>query len=590
MEDKVVEATQTEDGDSVGTNSVKCGLDPMIKNEAQEKLQNQLQGKQEKHSGPRMTKKFLKDHCKQNKLYSTPWLNDTLYLHFKGFSTIENLEDYTGLKCLWLESNGLQRIENLDAQTGLRCLFLQQNLIYKLENLEHLKKLCTLNVSNNYINIIENISCLPELSTLQIAHNKLETVEDIKHLSHCLAISIIPVLEAMPELRVLYLMGNKVVKKIPNYRKTMIVRLKQLTFLDDHPVFPKDRACAEAWAVGGLEGERKERELWETRERRKIQESLDGLSMIRKRAQERRELREKGKSEIEVSSCPFEEDNTQIFTSSQEKKIQAFVEESLHAHEEFLQSLTTEEPSEELRNREHLDAEQPDQTLQKESSEKNDPDKERQPVREDKENPDQSASETEGKGAERLGRGQGTKQDNTQIQSEQVNILELKSEQCEKKHPLLATSWSPKADKVAPAHCPGPLVTEFEDTEHIETIELSLHHSLCIDDLPDLEDIDTEDFAAATSPKQMFKPTIEVISESSDNVEKTGNQIDTVFTFNSDNSSLFSQTSIDSSLLVYEDSEAALKPLILEPVGKARTNQASSPPQSSLCCLIEELE
>lgn len=310
MGDKVATATQMESGDAV-----KDGVDSVIKDGAEEnkdnnKLQSPLQEKRGKYSGPRMTKEFLKDLCKQNKLYLTPCLNDTLYLHFKGFSTIENLEEYTGLKCLWLESNGFQRIENLGAQTDLRCLFLQQNLINKLENLEPLKKLCTLNISNNYIHTIQHISCLPDLSTLQIAHNKLQTVGDIEHLSLCLAISVLDmshnllcdpeilrVLEAMPELRVLNLMGNEVVKKIPNYRKTVIVRLKQLTFLDDRPVFLKDRACAEAWAVGGLEAERKEREQWETRERRKIQDSLDGMAKIRSEAQKRQrlqELQEKG--------------------------------------------------------------------------------------------------------------------------------------------------------------------------------------------------------------------------------------------------------------------------------------------------------
>uniref|UniRef100_A0A3P9JSX7 Dynein, axonemal, assembly factor 1 n=1 Tax=Oryzias latipes TaxID=8090 RepID=A0A3P9JSX7_ORYLA len=209
------------------------------------------------------------DLCKQNKLYMTPHLNDTLYLHFKGFSRIENLEEYTGLKSLWLHNNALERIENLDAQTDLRCLFLNDNQILKLENLQPLTKLCTLNVSNNYISVLENLAYLPRLSTLQVAHNNLHDPE------------IVCVLEAMPELRVLYLMGNEVVRKIPNYRRSLIVRLKQLTFLDVRPVFPRDRACAEAWAAGGPEAERRVMEQWETKERKKIQKNLEEMAMMR---------------------------------------------------------------------------------------------------------------------------------------------------------------------------------------------------------------------------------------------------------------------------------------------------------------------
>lgn len=48
------------------------------------------------------------------------------------------------------------------------------------------------------------------------------------------------------------------------------------------------RACAEAWAVGGLEAEKAERGKWETRERRKIQESIDALSAIKQKAEERK--------------------------------------------------------------------------------------------------------------------------------------------------------------------------------------------------------------------------------------------------------------------------------------------------------------
>ncbi|XP_060796725.1 dynein axonemal assembly factor 1 isoform X2 [Neoarius graeffei] len=267
---------------------------------------------------------------------------------------IEGLEEYTDLRCLWLECNGIKKIENLQNQTELRCLFLHQNLIETLENLEALIKLRTLNVSNNYIRVIQNISCLTELSTLQISHNSLESVSDVQELCHCPSISvldlsnnrlndpeILTVLEKMPNLRVLNLMGNEVIKKIPNYRKSLLVRLKELTYLDDRPVFPKERACVEAWALGGLEAERKERELWQTREQRKIRESLEALNLIRENALKRRRAREqqeeKGMSESGEDQNMSGEDLEQT-EQAQEESVVLEQEEDVHTAAETLQS------------------------------------------------------------------------------------------------------------------------------------------------------------------------------------------------------------------------------------------------------------
>ena len=254
-------------------------------------------GEIEANYEPKMTPKVLKNICKTLKLYQTPYLNDVLYLHYKGFSKIECLDEYTGLKCLWLECNGITAIENVSHLKELRCLYLQQNLITKLENLDELDILDTLNISNNCISTVENISFLTKLNTLQISHNRLETYNDIKHLAECQSIGVLDlshnrlkdpeilnIFSQMSNLHVLNLMGNPVAKEIKNYRKTIILQCESLTYLDDRPVFPQERACAKAWKQGGYEAELKEKELWVNKERRKIQESVEYLRSIRENA------------------------------------------------------------------------------------------------------------------------------------------------------------------------------------------------------------------------------------------------------------------------------------------------------------------
>lgn len=67
----------------------------------------------------KITKEFLKKLVKSDfkTYYTTPELNDCLYLHYKGFNKICNLEPYTGisliyagLKVLYLEGNAFKKI------------------------------------------------------------------------------------------------------------------------------------------------------------------------------------------------------------------------------------------------------------------------------------------------------------------------------------------------------------------------------------------------------------------------------------------------------------------------------------------------
>ncbi|KAL9178619.1 hypothetical protein ACHAXT_001957 [Thalassiosira profunda] len=221
---------------------------------------------------PTMSKDELKRAALENGGYSLPGLNDTLYLHFKGYRRIENLEEYTGLKSLWLHSNGLGKIEGLDGLRSLRCLFLQRNAFTKIEGMDSLTSLVQLDLSENSLQRVEGLSALPCLATLNLATNVLTDAESICHLKECQSLTavdlsnnqlsgqeVVDCLAGMATVSSLCMTGNPVVSKVASFRRKMIVACSALRYLD-RPIFENERAAAEAWATGGPEAERETKE------------------------------------------------------------------------------------------------------------------------------------------------------------------------------------------------------------------------------------------------------------------------------------------------------------------------------------------
>lgn len=145
---------------------------------------------------------------------------------------------------------------------------------------------------------------LPNLAVLDIQGNRIDDPE------------IVEVIANMPSLKVLYLQGNDVVKKIKQYRKTIIHRCRLLKYLDDRPVFEDERRRVDAWgrALNESGGDVKAAQEAERLEleaiRREKKESDDRNFLLfeqmmiegRRKRREEEELKKKSKEENPAQS------------------------------------------------------------------------------------------------------------------------------------------------------------------------------------------------------------------------------------------------------------------------------------------------
>ena len=257
-----------------------------------------------------ITENYCKKLCEYNGGYEYPHLNANLYLHFQGFHKIQNLDSFINLKVLYLENNCLDKIENLHNLKNLTCLYLQNNYIKEIENLENNPNLVILNLSNNKIKQIKNLDKLEKLENLYIEKNYLSSVDSLAGLLQTKKLILLDIqnneltdnpeatlslLEKIEKLKVLYLKGNDIVRLINNYRRTIIVRLKHLTYLDDRPVREEDRIGAKAYLEGGYAAEQKAREKYRndndttTKNKKKVIINKEDIEERRKKELERLE-------------------------------------------------------------------------------------------------------------------------------------------------------------------------------------------------------------------------------------------------------------------------------------------------------------
>eukprot|EP00659_Diplonema_papillatum_P016343 gene16343-25050_t len=257
-----------------------------------------------------MTKEEVVRVCKRAGFYSTPELNERLYLQCKGYGEIGGLEEFVNAKAIWLEGNCLTEIKGLDTCTELLTLYLSRNLIGEITGLSRLSKLVKLDLADNAIKTVTGLEGCGSLAHVNLSKNHLKALAGLEgllcvretittlDLSHNAIADeqLLDFLKRFPALASLRLMGNPVAG-MRDYRRKFVAGLGELKSLDDTPVTDVERGAAVAYASGGVEAERAYRQrVREEDTRKEAARTAYFDECVRKAREERKVRAEKGEA------------------------------------------------------------------------------------------------------------------------------------------------------------------------------------------------------------------------------------------------------------------------------------------------------
>eukprot|EP00756_Hemistasia_phaeocysticola_P018586 Hpha_TRINITY_DN15606_c1_g11::TRINITY_DN15606_c1_g11_i1::g.100727::m.100727/K19750/DNAAF1, LRRC50, ODA7; dynein assembly factor 1, axonemal len=311
-----------------------------------------------------MTQEVISKIQKDKGFYRSPELNETLYLHYKGFERINGLSEFVNARCIWLEGNCFADIEGFEGlEESLRQLYLQENMIREIKGLSHLKNLVSINLSNNMITRIQGLSELPQLKTIHLKQNRIKKYEDVEHLLECTALQAVDLTDnliddercveifaAMPELLTLYTHKNPFTGKVKPYRKTLLGRCEKLRYLDDRPVFADERREVTAWMSGGTDAEKAERKaIRDEKEAERLKNLEHFLALRDKWTKQREEREERGEVTPHTEyylrnyTTPTEEDRW--FTEERRRNAAMTDQERVKERREIIDSLPGRRPA-----------------------------------------------------------------------------------------------------------------------------------------------------------------------------------------------------------------------------------------------------